>query len=89
MSRKDRVDNIKITLSLVALCVPLFVRYSVTAENSCPYETYMHIDNKCLAISEKALSNLTEELDINLAKEVNKEIEGVSNELQKLSKELE
>ena len=61
MSRKDRVDNIKITLSLIALCVPLFVRYSVTAENSCPYETYMHIDNKCLDISEKALSNLTEE----------------------------
>ncbi len=74
MSRKDSVDNIKITLSLIALCVPLFVRYSVTAENSCPYETYMHLNGKCLDISEKALSNISEELDNNFIEELSEEI---------------
>lgn len=89
MVTKERINNIKITLPLVALCLPLFVEYSVTAENSCPYETYMHLEGKCLDISEKGLNNITEEIDSSLVKEVNKELAEVNKELEELNNELE
>lgn len=89
MLTKERIDNIKITLPLIALCLPLFAKYSISAENSCPYQIYMHLDGKCLDISEQGLNNITEEIDSSFFKEVNKEIEEVSKELEELSEEVE
>jgi len=87
--KKERINHIKITLSLVALCLPLFAKYSVTAQNGCPYETYMRVDGKCLDISQEGLNNMTEELNSNSGKEVKQEIIELNEEIQDLSKELE
>lgn len=87
--KKERINNIKITLSLIALSLPLFVKYSVTAQNGCPYETYMRVDGKCLDISQEGLNNITKDLDSNSAKEVKKEIKELNEEIEDLSQELE
>lgn len=89
MATKERINNIKITLPLIALCLPLFVKYQVTAENGCPYETYIRVDGKCLDISQQGLDNITAELDSSLVAEVNKEVKQVNKELKELSQELE
>ena len=89
MLTKELIDNIKITLPLIALCLPLFAKHSISAENGCPYQVYMHLDGKCLDISEQGLNNITEELDSSLVKEVSKEIEEVSKELEDLTQEVE
>ncbi len=89
MATKERTNQIKITLPLIALCLPLFANHYVKAENGCPYETYLRVDNKCVDISHKGLNDITEELDKNVVKEVNQEIEDVSQELEDLSGELE
>jgi len=89
MATKEKTHQIKITLPLIALCLPLFANHYAKAENGCPYETYIRMDHKCLDISPKGLSEITEELGKNAAKEVNKEIEEVSLELEELSEELE
>ncbi|MBE9044126.1 hypothetical protein IQ255_06860 [Pleurocapsales cyanobacterium LEGE 10410] len=89
MATKERINNIKITLPLIALCLPLFVKYQVTAENGCPYETYIRVDGKCLDISKQGLEEIAEEFDDNLAKEVNQEVNQVSKELEELSEELD
>jgi predicted transcriptional regulator len=84
MFTKEKVNNIKITLSLIALCVPLFANHSAMIENSCPYETYVRVDGKCLDISQEGLSNITEELNRN-----NNSVTEVSTEVKELSQELE
>lgn len=50
MATKEIIDRIKLTLPLIALCLPLFVEEQITAKNGCPYETYLRIDEKCLDI---------------------------------------
>ncbi len=89
MAKKERVHNLKITLPLIALCLPLFVKQYVTAENGCPYETYVRLDSKCIDISKERFNDMTEEIDISKAKEVNKEIVEVRKELKDLSAEIE
>lgn len=89
MATKEKTNQIKITLPLIALCLPLFANHYVTAENGCPYETYIRVDNKCVDISQKGLNEITKELDKNAVKEVSKEIEEVGLELEELSEELE
>ncbi|MEM8677035.1 MAG: hypothetical protein AAGF83_24755 [Cyanobacteria bacterium P01_G01_bin.67] len=88
MSKTERIDQIKITLPLIALCLPLFAKHYVIAENGCPYETYLHVDNKCVDISEQGLSEITESLDTDAVHEVNQEIEEVGQQLADLSAEL-
>jgi hypothetical protein len=89
MATQERTNQIKITLPLVALCLPLFANYHVKAENSCPYETYIRVEQKCVDISAQGLNDITEEFESNAVKEVNQEIEQVSQKLEKLSAELE
>ena len=86
--KKKKLNNIRITLLLIALCLPLFAKYSVTAENGCPYETYMRVDGKCLDISQEGLNNMTANLDANSGKEVKKEIKELNEEIEDLSEEL-
>lgn len=88
MAVKEKTNQIKITLPLIALCLPLFANHYVTAENGCPYETYLRVDNKCVDISQKGLHKITKKLDKNSVKEVTQEIEEVGQELQDLSEEL-
>jgi|GEM_PF-2031888 len=89
MATKERVNQIRITLPLIALCLPLFANHYVKAENSCPYETYIRVEGKCVDISEQGLNDLTEELKGNAVEEVSKEIKEVSQELEELSEELD
>lgn len=89
MANQERIDQIKITLPLIALCLPLFANHYVTAENGCPYETYLRVSNKCVDISKQGLSEITAEIEGKAVKEVSKEIEEVSQELEELSEELE
>ncbi len=89
MAKKERVHNLKITLPLIALCLPLFVKQYVTAENGCPYKTYVRLDSKCIDISKEGLNDITEKIDISKGKEVNKEIVEVSKKLKDLSAEIE
>ena len=86
--KKKKSNNIRITLSLIGLCLPLFAKYSVTAENGCPYETYMRVDGKCLDISQEGLDNMTTNLDANSRKEVKREIKELNEEIEDLSEEL-
>lgn len=88
--KKEKINNLKITLSFVALCLPLFAKYSVTAQNGCPYETYVRIDGKCLDISQEGLNDIIEELDSNSVeiKDVNQEVKELNQDLNELSKEL-
>ena len=88
MAPKEKTNQIKITLPLIALCLPLFANHYVTAENGCPYETYLRVDNKCVDISQKGLNKITKKLDKNSVQEVTQEIEEVTQELQDLSEEL-
>ena len=88
MATKERINQIRITLPLIALCLPLFANHYVKAENSCPYETYIRIEGKCVDISEGGLNDITEELEGNAVEEVNKEIKQVSRELSELGEEL-
>lgn len=88
MATKERINQIRITLPLIALCLPLFANHYVKAENSCPYETYIRVEGKCVDISEEGLNDLTEELGGSGVKQVSKEVEEVSHELEELSEEL-
>lgn len=88
MPKKERINQIKITLPLIALCLPLFAKHSVIAKNECPYETYIHVDNKCLDISAQGLYEIAAELDTSAVEEVNQEIEEVSQKLANLRVEL-
>ena len=89
MTTSEKKKNIRITLPLIALCMPLFANYSAAMENSCPYETYLRVDDKCLDISQEGLNDITEELDSGSVKEVNKEVAELNEELEELSEELE
>lgn len=89
MATKERVNQIKITLPLIALCLPLFANHYARAENGCPYETYIHVEGKCVDISEEGLNDMTEKFEDSEVKEVSKEIEEVSQELEELSEELD
>jgi hypothetical protein len=86
---KNKINNIKITLSLIALCLPLFVKYYAQAKNSCPYETYLHLDGKCLDVSTEGLNNITEELNTNSVNEVNQEIANINQGLENISDQLD
>ena len=88
MAKKERVNQIRITLPLIALCLPLFANHYAKAENSCPYETYIRVEGKCVDISEEGLNDITEELEGSGVEEVSKEIEEVSQELEELGEEL-
>ena len=88
MVSKEKRNQIRKTLPLVALCVPLFANYSATLENGCPYETFLRVDDKCLDISQEGLNNITEELDSDSALEVTQEIVEVNQELEELTQEL-
>ena len=88
MATKERVNQIRITLPLIALCLPLFANHYVKAENSCPYETYIRIEGKCVDISEAGLNDITEELEGSAVEEISKEVEQVSQGLEELSEEL-
>lgn len=87
MATKE-IINIVFTLPLIAFCLPLFAEDRVKAENSCPFETYLRVDNKCLDISEPGLESITAKLDPHSVREVSREIKQVSKELEDLSEEL-
>lgn len=89
MATKEKNHQIKTTLPLIALCLPLFAQHYVKAENNCPYETYLRLDNKCLDISQQGLNEIAEELNQDVVKKVSKEIKEVSQELEDLSNELD
>ncbi|MEL6496052.1 MAG: hypothetical protein AAFQ41_13165 [Cyanobacteria bacterium J06623_7] len=89
MATKERIKQIRITLPLIAVCLPLFVNHYVKAENGCPYETYLRIEGKCVDISERGLNEITQELEEDAVLEVSKEIAEVSQELEELGRELE
>lgn len=89
MAKKELINNIKITLPLIALSLPLFANYHVTAENGCPYETYIRLEGKCIDISEQGLNEISDELDTPNVEEVSQEIEEVNQELEELGEELE
>lgn len=86
---KEKINQIGITLPLIALSLPLFANHYAKADNSCPYETYIHVEEKCIDISEQGLGNLTQELEDDAVLEVSKEIKQVSQELADLGDELE
>ena len=88
MVNRERINQIKITLPLIALCLPLFANHYVTAQNGCPYETYLRLDNKCVDLSEQGLNNISQEIAGNAGQEVSKEVNEVSQELKELKKEL-
>lgn len=88
MVTNKKVHNFKITLPLIALSIPLFAQHSLTTENSCPYETYMRVEGKCLDISQEGLNNITVALGSNSIQKVDREIKQVSQELADLSGEL-
>lgn len=89
MAKKERVNQIRITLPLIALCLPLFANHYARAENGCPYETFIHVEGKCVDISQEGLNDITETFEGSKVKEVSKEIEQVSQELEELSEELD
>lgn len=92
MTTKESVCNILFTLSLIALCLPLFVKDRVKAENACPYETYLRVDDRCLDVSQPGLDTIVAKINTdsyNPNKPVNREIEQVGQELQKLSGKLD
>lgn len=89
MTTNDQKKNIKLTLPLIALCVPLFANYSAKIENGCPFETYVRVEGKCLDISQEGLNNITAKLDSNSVKQVNQEVAELSEELEELGEELE
>ena len=82
MATEEQVNQIKITLPLIAVCLPLFVNHYVKAENSCPYETYIRLEERCVDISEQGLNEITQELEDDAVLEISKEIESVSQELE-------
>ena len=88
IARKELVRHIKITLPLVALCLPLSAQYYVKEQNACPYETYIRVEGKCIDISEEGLSDIAKELDTPNVKEVNQEIREVNQELIELGEEV-
>ncbi|MEL6442316.1 MAG: hypothetical protein AAFQ80_24095 [Cyanobacteria bacterium J06621_8] len=88
MLPKERIDQIKITLPLIVLSLPVFAHHNVVAENACPFETYIRVDNKCLDISEQGLNEIAKKLDNNAVPEINQEIKDVSQQLAELSAEL-
>jgi hypothetical protein len=85
----NKINNIKITLPLIALCLPLFVKYYAKAENGCPYETYLHLDGKCLDISAEGLNDITKELNTHSSNEVNQEIADINQGLENISEKLD
>lgn len=89
MTIKEKKTSIRTTLPLIAFCMPLFANYSAAMENSCPYETYLRIDDKCLDISQEGLDDITKELDSSSFNEVNQEVVELNEELEELSEELE
>lgn len=89
MACKEKRNQIRITLPLVALCLPIFANYSASLENVCSYDTYLRVNGKCLDISQEGLNDLTEELDNESAMEITQEIVEVNQELEELSQELE
>lgn len=84
MAKKEKFHNFKITLPLIALCLPLFANQYVTAENGCPFETFIRVEGKCLDISAKGIDNIAEQLDIESVEEINREIEDLSEEIKEL-----
>ena len=57
---KTKTNQIKLTLPLIALCLPLFANHQVTAENGCPYENYLRIEGQCVDISQQELDEITD-----------------------------
>ncbi len=88
MATKEKINQIKITLPLVALCLPLFANHQVIAENGCPFETYLRLEEKCVDISKSGFSNITQEIDDHEIKEINLEIKQVSQKLAEFNSEL-
>ena len=88
MATKE-IINIVFTLPLIAFCLSLFAEDRAKAENGCPFETYLRVDDKCLDISEPGLESITAKLDPNSVREVSHEIKQVSKELEDLGEELE
>ena len=69
--------------------IPLFAKDRAVADNTCPYETYLRVDNRCLGISEPGLDTITAQLDADSVKKVNRQLAEVSKELDDLSEELD
>ena len=88
MATKE-IINIAFTLPLIAFCLPLFAEDRVKAENGCPFETYLRVDDKCLDVSEPGLDSITAQLNSDSVREVSREIKQVSKELKDLSEELD
>jgi len=68
--------------------LPLSFEHYLKADNTCPYETYIRIEGKCIDISEQGLDKITLELGTPHITEVNKEIKEVSQELKELKEEI-
>lgn len=88
MATKE-IINIGFTLTLIAFGIPLFAKDRAVADNACPYETYLRVDNRCLNISEPGLGSMTAQLNADSVKKVNRELAEVSKELDDLSAELD
>lgn len=88
MATKE-IINIGFTLTLIALGIPLFAKDRAIANNACPYETYLRVDNKCLGISESGLGTVTAQLNTSSIEQVSRELAEVSQELDDLSEELD
>jgi hypothetical protein len=77
---KNNSKKVRFILPLVALCLPLFVEYGVSADNSCPYQTYIYLEGKCVDLSTERLNTTSNE--------PNKAIEKVDREVRQLNQEL-
>ena len=74
MTSKKKTNQIKITLPLIALCIPLFANHHVTAESGCPFDTYLRLESKCVDISQQELNEIVEEINDNSIAEVSRQI---------------
>jgi hypothetical protein len=77
---KSNTKKVRFILPLIALCLPLFVEYGVSADNSCPYEKYIFLEGKCVDLSEDRLNEVN--------KQANKSIKKVDREIKQLNREL-
>ncbi len=85
---KNNSKKVGFILPLIALCLPLFIEYGVSADNSCAYETYIFLEGKCVDLSEERFTEVSDEFS-KAIKKVDREIKQLNRELNKLCNEKE
>jgi hypothetical protein len=83
---KNKSKKVRFILPLIALCLPLFVEYGVSADNTCPYETYIYLQGKCVNLSTERLHTVPDESS-NIIKKVDRKLQQLNQELTKLCNE--